>query len=71
MVTAESKELPNSRELAELEHMQKAGEHKWARQNNEIVVSFNGINVLCYKDNGVVQHLPSRSKLGVWSTAHD
>ena len=69
VIVPKNSDLFESKEVSILLDIKEAGEHQWARSDDEVVVSFNGIDTLKYRGNGTLVHLPSSTELGVWFPA--
>ena len=69
VVVPKNADLYDSKEVSILLDIKDAGEHQWVRSGGEVVVSFNGVQILQYRGDGTFVHLPSATELGVWFTA--
>ena len=69
VVVPKSSDVLESENVGVLLEIKEVGEHQWHRQGDEIVVSFQGKQILKYLSDGVLQHIKTGTNLGVWFPA--
>ncbi|WP_281213491.1 hypothetical protein [Shewanella insulae] len=69
VVVPKKAELFDSEEVLILLNIKEAGEHQWVRTDEDVTVSFNGVEQLKYAKNGNLIHLPTNKVLGIWFPA--
>ena len=69
VIVPKNSDLFDSKEVSILLDIKEAGEHQWVRSGDGVVVSFNGVQTLKYRNNGTLVHLPSNTELGIWFPA--
>ncbi|MDP5142195.1 hypothetical protein ORJ00_05550 [Rheinheimera baltica] len=69
VIVPKKADLFESKEVSILLDIKEAGEHQWVRSEGEVIVSFNGVQILQYRADGTLVHIPSAAELGVWFPA--
>ena len=66
VIAPKDPDLYDSNEVVTLLKIKERGEHQWLRKGDEVIISFNGIEVLRMYENGTLAHMPSDVDLGIW-----
>ena len=69
MIVPEKAELFETPEVDALISFKENGEHQWRWESDEIVISFQGQDILKYSSDGKLIHIPSGIQVGIWQIA--